>query len=67
MTTQDKTGDKLVASIRKTKAGAAGTTPPATRKKTAATRRTAAKPQATEKSATAGTAGYQSPGRVWPD
>jgi hypothetical protein len=72
MTTEDKTGDKLVASIRKTKAGAAGNdqadpakpSTPATRKKTAARRA----PTKTESARSESGGGqYQSEGRVWPD
>ena len=78
MSTEDKTGDNLVASIRKTKSGAAGAatkapsaaTAPAT-DKPAPRRRTAAK--AGVKSGSGGSAkrstgdSYQSPGRIWPD
>jgi hypothetical protein len=72
MTTEDKTGDKLVASIRKTKAGATGNDPgdtakpstPTTRKKTAAKRATA-KTESTRSERGGGQ--YQSEGRVWPD
>ncbi|MCP5298207.1 MAG: hypothetical protein H6953_16770 [Chromatiaceae bacterium] len=72
MTTKDQTGDKLVASIRRTKAGAAkagDTAPPA---KPAARRpptKTAQAPKrataATRRTATADP--YQSGGRIWPD
>lgn len=75
MTTEDKTGDKLVASIRKTKAGAATAekapvSQPAADKPAPAPRRRAA-PKA--KAASSGSAkrtdadSYQSPGRIWPD
>jgi hypothetical protein len=73
MTTKDKTGDKLVASIRRTKSGAgtgttaAKTTAAAPAKKRASKRRVSAKTapakQATAKSGDS----YQSAGRVWPD
>ena len=68
MTTSDKTGDKLVQSIRKTKAGASPATPKprttTTRKKAPA--RAAAKPRTTAKAKTT-TDPYQSGRRVWPD
>ena len=83
MTTNDKTGDQLMASIRKTKTGAAATdtetggspqkvaTAPATAEaetKPAATGSTPRRPRvAKKKVAPSGSAGYQSPGRVWPD
>ena len=77
MTTQDKTGEKLVQSIRKTKStgGAAGsTTGSATASKGAAAKSTGAKPTAASKkvaakpkAAAAATNGYQSGQRVWPD
>jgi hypothetical protein len=77
MTTEDKTGDKLVASIRKTKAGAATAekapvSQPAADKPAPAPRRRAA-PKAKAKAASSGLAkrtdadSYQSPGRIWPD
>lgn len=80
MTTEDKTGDKLVASIRKTKAGAAGaaaaeekataTEPaaekPAPRRRAAPKARVkATNPSGAAKQAVSGS--YQSPGRIWPD
>jgi hypothetical protein len=72
MNAEDKTGDKLVASIRKTKAGvgnAAGDTE--TKPAPAPRRRSAAKPKpaAPKRDDAPGsvTPGYQSPGRVWPD
>jgi hypothetical protein len=72
MTTEDKTGDKLVASIRKTKAGAAGSsdtdaaTAPAaaTRKKTVA-KKTPADDAPVDTAAAE--VQYQSVRRVWPD
>lgn len=72
MTTEDKTGDKLVASIRKTKAGATASAQPdnakpanpAPRKKAAAKR--AVKSDTSTKSAPEG-GQYQSVRRVWPD
>ena len=67
MTTQDKTGDKLVASIRKTKAGAGASS--GTTKAAPARRRTT--PKANKESPASADAavasGYQSAGRVWPD
>jgi hypothetical protein len=76
MTTEDKTGDKLVASIRKTKAGAATTEKPAVSQPAAekpAPRRRAA-PKAKAKAAASGgsakrsdAGSYESPGRIWPD
>jgi hypothetical protein len=78
MSSQDKTGDKLVASIRKTKAGAnaqppsassepasarpSAATKPATKKKVVRKKATAA-----PKKAPAAAPSYQSSGRVWPD
>lgn len=83
MTTKDKTGDRLVASIRRTRAGTdkpaeAAPPPPAApaKAKAAAKKRAAtpAKPAAakppTQRAAkpTGGAPGnYQSRGRVWPD
>ncbi len=73
MTTKDKTGDKLVASIRRTKAGATKTggepkaEPAAPRRKTAA----ATKPAPARRPAATGKKPprdpYQYHGRVWPD
>ena len=82
MTSRDKTGDKLVASIRKTKAGSTQTattssTTPAKPRRAASTAK--AQPKATPKAKSASpvkrrpsaakkSAGsYQSTGRVWPD
>lgn len=74
MTTADKTGDKLVQSIRKTKAGAAATaskpSAPTTRKKAQtrkASTKAAAKPPVKRKTASAATDPYQAGQRVWPD
>ncbi len=75
MTTADKTGDKLVQSIRKTKAGASATAPkpraPAATRNKAPTSKApasaAAKPRATRKTVSATTDPYQSGQRVWPD
>jgi hypothetical protein len=78
MSSQDKTGDKLVASIRKTKAGASAQsadagavaasekTPPASKavpKKKVVRKKAAAAP----KKSTSAKPTYQSAGRVWPD
>jgi hypothetical protein len=75
MTDADKTAEKLTASIRKTKAGAASTTSkPATPSKatpkraTSARSKTAAKPaaaRATKKAPASGS--FQVGRRVWPD
>lgn len=65
MTTQDRTGDKLVASIRKTKAGAGES--PAAKPVPTARRRAPAKRESVGRKEAAATGGYQSPGRVWPD
>ena len=69
MTTQDKTGQKLVDSIRKTKAGATATPSqpekPATKPKAPARRRPAPKTQRSEDNANRDP--YQSGARVWPD
>ncbi len=70
MTTSDKTADKLVQSIRKTKAGAS---PAAPKTRTTTTRKKA--PAAKSRSSTRTTASaktttvdpYQSGRRVWPD
>lgn len=83
MTTKDKTGDQLMASIRKAKTETAtaddvtGSLPPAVEEtpttakaqpKPAATGTTPRRSRATEnKVEQAGNAGYQSSGRVWPD
>ena len=82
MATTDKTRDKLLASMRKSKTGAGSkpataSTSPASKKTT--TRRQAAKPAAGNKKAALAVATmdaetrqvstdpYQSSGRVWPD
>ena len=83
MTTKDKTGDQLMASIRKTKTEAAATDkeaggspqavaatsePAKAQAKPASAARTPKRPRvAKSKVAQSGNAGYQSPGRVWPD
>ena len=83
MTTKDKTGDQLMASIRKAKTETAATyeetggPPPTveatpriakTQPKSAAAGSTPRRPRATKKKVEqAGNAGYQSSGRVWPD
>lgn len=73
MSNTDNTRDKLVASMRKTKAGKTST--PAAGGKKTAMRKVATKPQAasrpaakpTGKSAAAGTDPYQAGRRIWPD
>jgi hypothetical protein len=73
MTTQDKTGEKLVQSIRKTKSTGGTTGGAATTSKAPAAKPAAAKPRAARstaakaKAATAATGGYQHGKRVWPD
>ena len=83
MSTTDKTRDKLLASMRKSKAGAgskqATASRPAARKKTTTPRRTTAQPASGNKAAALAAAtmdaetrqpstdAYQSSGRVWPD
>jgi len=75
MTTKDKTGDRLVASIRRTRAGAekpageASQRPAAPRKAGAAVKKRAARParKSAVKQPDSARAGYQSGGRVWPD
>jgi len=74
MTTKSKTGDRLVASVRRTKATAqdtdsdqATTTKPSTpRKAPAASDKSPRRTQASKKTSTAQDS-YQSVGRVWPD
>lgn len=72
MTTNDKTGDRLVASIRRTKAGAGKPAEPPAETASAAKATPAKTAKAPAKKAAAGSAGarsgnYQSGGRVWPD
>jgi hypothetical protein len=75
MTTKDKTGDRLVASIRRTRAGAekpagaASRRSPATRKARAPANKSATGPakKTTAKQPDGVQANYQSGGRVWPD
>jgi hypothetical protein len=68
MTTEDKTGDKLVASIRKTKAGASGPADTdATRPPAATTRKKTVAKKAVADDAAAAEGQYQSVRRVWPD
>jgi hypothetical protein len=83
VTTKDKTGDQLMASIRKAKTETAatdeetGSLPPAVevtpktakaKPKPAAASPTPRRSRATKKKVEqAGNAGYQSSGRVWPD
>ena len=72
MTTTDKTGEKLVASIRRTRKGAAGSNGGTATAKTPAPRQSAARrsppARSTAVKRTAGGADrYQSSGRVWPD
>lgn len=73
MTTKSKTGDKLVASVRRTKAAAqetnsdqATTTKPSTPRKTAAGDKSPQRTEASQKPSKAEDS-YQSKGRVWPD
>jgi hypothetical protein len=70
MSETDKTGDKLVASIRKTKAGAAKPARAAPAK-TAKTTRVQARKPATKSRPTVTATGnvdpYSCGGRVWPD
>ncbi len=73
MTTKDTTADKLVSSIRKTKAGATAATTTTTAPKTAA-KKTAAKKTAAKKTPSKAPSQkkvlmdtFQSSGRVWPD
>ena len=70
MTTSDKTADKLVQSIRKTKAGTPAVAPKTrattTRKKAPAAKRRSANTSTTKTTTTAGDP-YQSGRRVWPD
>jgi hypothetical protein len=72
MTTNDTTGDKLVASIRRTKTAAAPATDPAApvppaprRQATRATNKAETSPPAPRPSEARDT--YRSAGRVWPD
>jgi len=70
MSETDKTSDKLVASIRKTKAGAAkpAQAAPAKTAKTTTTRARARKPATkSRRTATANADPYTCGGRVWPD
>jgi hypothetical protein len=75
MTTKDKTGDRLVASIRRTRAGAekpaeeASQPPATTRKSRAPAKKAAARPvkKLAVEQPNAAQANYQSGGRVWPD
>jgi hypothetical protein len=72
MTTSDKTGEKLVASIRRSRKAAAGTTGDTAADKTPAQRQAAARTSPPVKSKTVsgpaeGTDRYQSCGRIWPD
>ena len=83
MTSQDKTGEKLVASIRKTKAEATGKPTVSTTEKAAPVAPAAGKPRpaakkkvvrkpaptakAAEPSEPSTTPGYLSTRRVWPD
>jgi hypothetical protein len=78
MATTDKTRDKLLASMRKSKTGA-GSKPPtastSTASKKTTTRRQATRPAVSNKAAATmgavtlqvSTDAYQSSGRVWPD
>ena len=69
MTGTDKTGDKLVASIRKTKAGAAKPVQaaPARSAKTTTRARTRKPATKSRRTATANVDPYSCGGRVWPD
>ena len=71
MSTNDKTGERLVDSMRKTKAAASGDAPAAkpktaTRKKSAGSTRSRAK-KAQESQSEASRDPYQAGRRVWPD
>jgi hypothetical protein len=72
MTTTDKTGEKLVASIRRTRGGAAESNGGTKTAKTPARRKPAARSSSPAKSRTVkriedGAVRYQSSRRVWPD
>ena len=75
MTTKDKTGDRLVASIRRTRAGAgkpageASQRSPTTRKARAPAKKNPTGPakKIAAKQPDGVQANYQSGGRVWPD
>jgi hypothetical protein len=72
MTTTDKTGEKLVASIRRTRSAASKSTGGTKTAKTPPRRQAAARhnppARSTDVKRTAGGADrYQSSGRVWPD
>ena len=68
MSETDKTSDKLVASIRKTKTGAAKPAQAAPAKTTTTTRVRARKPATkSRRTTTANADPYTCGGRVWPD
>ena len=75
MSTKDKTGDRLVASIRRTRAGAekpaekASPRSATTRKARAPAKKAAARParKSAVEQPSGAQASYQSGGRVWPD
>jgi hypothetical protein len=75
MTTKSKTGDRLVASVRRTKETAqdtksdqAATTKPSTPRKTAAAGdKSPQRSRASKKPSKSQDDSYQSQGRVWPD
>ena len=72
MTTSDKTGEKLVASIRRTKASAAAAGDPAVAKKPTTSQEAGGKTSTTDATTVAPETNmsrdrYQSAGRVWPD
>ena len=72
MTTTDKTGEKLVASIRRTRSGASKSNGGTKTAKTPARRQPAARRSSPTKYMTVkrtadGGDRYQSSGRVWPD
>ena len=68
MTDKDKTGDQLVASIRKTKRSAAASKKTAARRAPAKVKATPAKTTLRQEKQAAATSGnYQSVRRVWPD
>ena len=72
MTTTDKTGEKLVASIRRTRSGASKSNDGTKTAKTPPRRQPAARRSSPEKSTTVkltanGADLYQSSRRVWPD
>ena len=67
MTDKDKTGDQLVASIRKTKSSAAASKKTAVRRAPAKAKTSPAKAVVPKEEPAVRTNNYQSAGRVWPD